>query len=188
MIHRDIKPTNLFLCRLGTSYDFCKLLDFGLVKRAMAEGSALLTAAGAVAGTPAFMAPEIVSAGTIDGRADIYGLGCVAYWLLTGCLVFDEPNATATIIAHIQKEPVAPSRRTELPIPPDLEKLILACLAKDPSLRPASAAAFKQMLSACSGIEPWLQEDAERWWRINAPQAPAVDLREPVCDATRTAS
>jgi serine/threonine-protein kinase len=188
MIHRDIKPTNLFLCRLGTSYDFCKLLDFGLVKRAMAEGSALLTAAGAVAGTPAFMAPEIVSAGTIDGRADIYGLGCVAYWLLTGCLVFDEPNATATIIAHIQKEPVAPSRRTELPIPPDLEKLILACLAKDPSLRPASAAAFKQMLSACSGIEPWLQEDAERWWRINAPQAPAVDLREPVRDATRTAS
>jgi serine/threonine-protein kinase len=171
MIHRDIKPTNLFLCRLGTSYDFCKLLDFGLVKRCIGGASTLLTAAGTTTGTPAFMAPEVAASASVDARTGIYGLGCAAYWLLTGCLLFDEPTPTATIIAHIQKEPLPPSQRIEADIPDSLEGLIMECLAKDPARRPDSAATLKLRLAACACPQPWRQDDAERWWRIHAAEA-----------------
>lgn len=170
MIHRDVKPTNLFLCQLGTAYDFCKLLDFGLVKALMAGDWRLMTQSGATNGTPAFMAPEIAHGAVgIDGRVDIYGLGCVAYWLLTGHLVFDEPTAMATVIAHIQKPPVRPSLRTEIAIPAELERIILKCLEKDPADRPESAAVLGRMLAACPDVPVWRPEDAELWWRNNAP-------------------
>jgi serine/threonine-protein kinase len=175
MIHRDIKPTNLFLCRLGTTYDFCKLLDFGLVKRCISGDAALLSAAGNATGTPAFMAPEVATSKSIDGRADLYGLGCVAYWLLSGCLVFDEPTPTATVIAHVQKEPVPPSQRTEIELPAGLEQIVMACLEKDPSRRPESAAVLNRMLAGCASVRPWRHEDAEAWWRINAPEAVSIE-------------
>ncbi len=173
MIHRDIKPSNLFLCRLGTAYDFCKILDFGLVKHCLPGDSTLLTATGATTGTPAFMAPEIATSNTFDSRTDIYGLGCVAYWLLTARLLFEEPTPTATVLAHLQKEPVPPSQRTEIEVPPELERIIMSCLAKDPAQRPQSAASLNRMLAACPGVPPWSQEDAESWWRINAPDTAA---------------
>lgn len=170
LIHRDVKPTNLFLCQLGTTYDFCKLLDFGLVKRLLADGESLMTVDGAIAGTPSFIAPEIAAgAREVDGRVDLYGLGCVAYWLLTGTLVFDEPNVAAAVVAHMQKPPEPPSRRVEWPIPADLEALILQCLAKRPEDRPESAAELARRAAECRGVEPWTQEDAERWWRVNGP-------------------
>jgi len=170
MVHRDIKPTNLFLCRLGVAYDFCKLLDFGLVKRFMPEESELVTAAGGTAGTPAFMAPEIATGvQELDGRVDLYGLGCVAYWLLTGQLVFNESNPVAMALAHVQKEPVPPSRLTEIEVPEALERLVLRCLAKDPAERPGSAAELGRLLSACPGAGTWTVERAEEWWRTNLP-------------------
>jgi serine/threonine-protein kinase len=175
LIHRDVKPANLFLCQLGTSYDFCKLLDFGLVKRLLADGESWMTLDGAMAGTPSFLAPEVAAgAREVDGRVDLYGLGCVAYWLLTGTLVFDEPNAAAAMAAHLQKTPEPPSQRVEWPIPEDLERLVMQCLAKRPEDRPESAAELARLAAECRGVTPWTEEDAERWWRLNAPARAAV--------------
>jgi eukaryotic-like serine/threonine-protein kinase len=141
LVHRDIKPANIHLGRVGREPDFVKVLDFGLVKSVEGAGEdPLATVAGMTLGTPAYMAPEMVQSETIDGRADLYSLGCVAYFLLTGQLVFQGDTAIQTMFMHLQQEPVPPSQRTENPIPPALERLILACLAKQPEDRPAGAA------------------------------------------------
>jgi eukaryotic-like serine/threonine-protein kinase len=142
LVHRDIKPANIHLGRVGREPDFVKVLDFGLVKSVEGPGGGdpLATIAGMTLGTPAYMAPEMVGSETIDGRADLYSLGCVAYFLLTGQLVFQGDTAIQTMFMHIQQEPVPPSQRTENPIPAALERLILTCLAKQPEDRPASAA------------------------------------------------
>jgi len=150
LVHRDIKPANIHLGRVGREPDFVKVLDFGLVKSV--EGTKgedpLATIAGITLGTPAYMAPEMVQSDTIDGRADLYSLGCVAYFLLTGQLVFQGDTAIQTMFMHIQQEPVPPSQRTENPIPPALERLVLTCLAKQPEDRPASAADLAAGLSS----------------------------------------
>ena len=164
MVHRDIKPTNIFLCRLGNEYDFAKVLDFGLVK--MTGGNeTMMTAEGATTGTPAYMAPEVaLGQAEIDGRTDLYGLGCVAYWLLTGSLVFEEKGATATILAHVRKDPVPPSQRSELAVPASLDRAVMMCLAKEPAGRPGSGETLARMLDRCEGVDPWTRDDAERWW------------------------
>jgi serine/threonine-protein kinase len=114
LIHRDIKPTNIFLCRMGNEYDYAKVLDFGLVK-VLESNEPQMTGTHATTGTPAYMAPELaMGSSNIDGRTDLYGLGCVAYWLLTGQMVFEENGSTAMMLAHLQKVPVPPSQRTEL--------------------------------------------------------------------------
>jgi serine/threonine-protein kinase len=165
MIHRDIKPTNIFLCRLGNEYDFAKVLDFGLVK-VLDESETQITLDGATTGTPAYMAPEMATGSSpVDGRTDLYGLGCVAYWLTTGRLVFEEKGATAMLLAHIQKSPTAPSIRIEAVVPASLDRAIMMCLAKDPAQRPASAEALASMLESSEGIGAWTSGDAERWWR-----------------------
>jgi eukaryotic-like serine/threonine-protein kinase len=142
LVHRDIKPANIHLGRVGREPDFVKVLDFGLVKSVEGPGGGdpLATIAGMTLGTPAYMAPEMVQSETIDGRADLYSLGCVAYYLLTGQLVFQGDTALQTMFMHLQQEPLPPSQRTENPIPPALERLVLTCLAKQPEDRPASAA------------------------------------------------
>ncbi len=129
---------------------------------------------GVTAGTPAYMAPEIAM-GTheVDARADIYSLGCVGYWLLTGHMVFDADNALAMVMAHLQQKPVPPSERSEVPIPASLERIILRCLEKEPDKRPASARELANMLACCDGMESWTAEQAERWWRVNMPRAGA---------------
>lgn len=175
MVHRDVKPTNLFLCRLGTSFDFCKLLDFGLVKHVLERDQSQMTATGAIPGTPACLAPEVAAgAPAIDHRVDLYGLGCVAYWLLSGQPVFDEPHSTAMIVAHLQKEPIPPSQRAGIAIPADLDGLVLRLLAKDPDARPASAAELSELLRQCRDLAPWTPGDAERWWHAHAPAPHAV--------------
>jgi eukaryotic-like serine/threonine-protein kinase len=171
VVHRDIKPTNIFLCRMGIEYDFAKVLDFGLVKAVLGERETRMTMEGTTTGTPAYMPPELaLGSQQIDGRADLYGLGCVAYWLLTGSLLFEEKNSTAMVLAHVQKTPVPPSGRTELSIPASLDRAVMACLAKKPEDRPANAEAFARMLEDCKEASPWTQEDAERWWRTNLPE------------------
>ncbi|MBZ5656396.1 MAG: serine/threonine protein kinase [Acidobacteriia bacterium] len=164
LIHRDIKPTNIFLCRLGNEYDFVKVLDFGLVK-VLDNDDTKMTAEGATTGTPAYMAPEMAVGSTaVDGRTDLYGLGCVAYWLLTGSLVFEEKSSAAMMLAHLQKVPMAPSKKSDLAVPVCLERAIMMCLAKGPAERPAGADVLARMLESCDGVGSWTSEDAERWW------------------------
>jgi len=149
LVHRDIKPANIHLGRLGLRDDFVKVLDFGLVRSIAGPSEESLTgAAGMTPGTPAYMAPEMAHDRMVDGRADLYSLGCVAYYLLTGHLVFEGETPLQTILKHLQQPPEPPSRRTSLPIPPALEVLVLACLAKRPDERPRSAAELAARLGA----------------------------------------
>ena len=183
VIHRDIKPANLHVGRMGRRWDMVKVLDFGLVLREGVAGraEARLTAPDQVGGTPAFMAPEMVLGRAVDGRADLYALGCVAYWLLTGTMVFEGRTSLEVIMRHVDAVPVPPSQRTDLPVPRELEELVLACLAKDPAARPADASALRRGLRAVPVAEPWTDDDAERWWQAHVPEltteAPSVALR-----------
>jgi serine/threonine-protein kinase len=170
LIHRDIKPANIFLCRLGPDDDFVKVLDFGLVKYVQAAPGSMLTGENETAGTPAYMAPEIaLGSAVLDGRADIYSLGCVAYYLLTGGPVFSHRVALAAALAHVQEDPVPPSQRSEHEIPPALEALILQCLAKDPAERPGSASELGDRLAATAPPGAWTNQMAHRWWELHNP-------------------
>ena len=170
LIHRDVKPTNLFLCAIGTQYDFVKVLDFGLVKNLDDTQETQVTMEGMAAGTPAYMAPEVaLGERNIDGRADIYSLGCVAYFLMTGSVLFNEKSATATALAHVQKAPIPPSQRSEMPIPKDLEELVMGCLSKKREKRPGSAQELRQKLSELGGARQWGRAEAEQWWHKHLP-------------------
>jgi serine/threonine protein kinase len=167
LVHRDIKPANIFTTRLGLDYDFIKVLDFGLVKHVAPSGPAI-TLDGSAAGTPEYMAPEIALGHGVDARADIYALGCVAYYLLTGQPVFAGDTPLAAALAHVQDRPVAPSLRSEFAIPAAVDALILATLDKDPSRRPASAAEFASRLGATIGPnERWTGQSARSWWELH---------------------
>jgi len=176
LIHRDIKPSNLRLCRLGPDHDFVKVLDFGLVKQLDELDERRdrgLTVEGLVTGTPAYMAPELALGNKEDvGPAtDVYMLGCVGYWLLTGQLVFEGKTAMAVMSGHIHTEPRPLSERTELRVPPDLEALIMDCLKKKPAERPATARIVLERLSGMDldQAQAWTEARAERWWRVHNP-------------------
>jgi serine/threonine-protein kinase len=177
LIHRDIKPANIYMCRYGRDLDFVKVLDFGLVKyRGERERDVKLTAPDVVGGTPGYLAPEQVAGDQpIDGRTDIYSLGCVAYWLLTGHLVFHAPTAMRTMVMHLNEEPVPPSRRTEMDIPAALEQIIMQCLEKDPARRVQTADELSRALAACETRPVWDREQQARWWETYQP-APVVAL------------
>jgi serine/threonine-protein kinase len=168
LVHRDVKPSNILACRMGLRVDYVKVLDFGLVKSdpGHSEQQMNITTAGSVSGTPAFMAPESVSGiGTIGPAADVYALGCVAYWLLTGQNVFKAANATMMMLQHVQASPVPPSLKSPVPVPRDLEELILRCLSKDPADRPADAAELAKLLAGLRVAMPWTELRAQEWWR-----------------------
>ena len=127
-----------------------------------------MTVEGATTGTPAYMAPELAMGDSdLDARVDLYGLGCVAYWLITGSLVFEEKSAAAMMLAHLQKAPIAPSMRNGIAIPAGLDRTIMMCLAKKPADRPASAEALADLLEGCGDVGSWTPEDAKRWWHAN---------------------
>ncbi|MGH2900483.1 MAG: serine/threonine-protein kinase, partial [Solirubrobacteraceae bacterium] len=167
LVHRDIKPANMLLCALGLEVDFVKVLDFGLVHDL--DRDTRLTIEGSISGTPAYLAPESAAHNRFDTRSDIYALACVAYWLLTGTVVFDGDTAAAVMTAHIRDRPEPPSWRTELAIPQELEDLILSCLAKDPDDRPQSVDELARRLAAVPLERRWSQQRAERWWQAHAP-------------------
>jgi serine/threonine-protein kinase len=171
LTHRDIKPANVFACRYGREVDFVKVLDFGLVKGSHeAPVDSMQTAEHIQGGTPAFMAPEqILGTRALDGRADLYALGCVGFWLLTGELVFEGANAMQTMLKHVQDTPPAPSSRTELSIPPALDALILSCLQKTPEQRPQSADAVLELLNADDIPTGWTASRAADWWTKHRP-------------------
>ena len=172
LIHRDVKPANIYVCRYGLDWDFVKLLDFGLVKNAQipVEAGRPLTVAGVVAGTPGYMAPEMgLGNPDVDWRADIYALGCVGYWLLSGKPVFDgEGSPMKILMDHIQKPPPAVSQRTREPIPPELDFVLLQCLSKDPNARPQTMQDLAESLKRVPLSQPWTEERARLWWLDNA--------------------
>jgi eukaryotic-like serine/threonine-protein kinase len=183
LVHRDMKPANVFLARLGVAVDVVKVMDFGLVALAQpVVGSARLTNPKTVLGTPAYMAPEqIVSPEQVDGRADIYALGCVLHWLLTGRTVFENTSFIQMVIDHSTKAPVPPSRINPR-VSPDLDAVVLDCLRKDPADRPQTALALYDRLAQCaeSTESTWTRADAQAWWVEHLPElAPGLTRATP---------
>jgi serine/threonine-protein kinase len=165
LIHRDIKPANILISESGGLCDVAKVLDFGLVKEVSESESERLTRDDVLAGTLQYLAPETIQApGSPDPRSDLYALGAVAYYLLTGNTVFDG-SPIQVIQSHLQTVPVPPSARLGRPLPGKLERVILDCLEKDPNSRPDSARALMERLDACDDVPPWSAEEARRWWR-----------------------
>jgi serine/threonine-protein kinase len=170
LVHRDIKPSNLVACRMGMDVDFVKVLDFGLVKMPSEEGKtqANLTSPNVTTGTPAFMAPEVALGNRpVDRRADLYAVGCVAYWLLTGRTPFEAPTPVAMLVQQVQEDPVPPSLASEVSIPPELDRLVLDCLAKNRDDRPADAVVLYRLLAECPVPDPWDRERAAEWWTLH---------------------
>ena len=167
IVHRDIKPANVFLCHYGEEFDFVKVLDFGLVKTLddPTDTAPPITVETAIRGTPAFIAPEQAIGGrVIDGRADIYATGCVAYWLLTGELVFTADTPMGLVIHHARTPAPLPSSRSELSIPEALDRLVHSCLAKNPEERPQTARELSRRLSEIKVAEVWNEDRAREWW------------------------
>jgi serine/threonine-protein kinase len=175
LIHRDLKPSNVMLCKVALTHDFIKVLDFGLAKCAACEEDGQLTQAGTTTGTPGYIAPEVaLGEPGVDGRADVYALGCVAYYLLSGTLVFPDSNPMSMALKHVQAKPEPLSSRAELPVPADLERIVMSCLEKAPASRPASARELARALVACD-LPAWTEEDAAAWWERHLP--PTSSLR-----------
>jgi serine/threonine-protein kinase len=165
LIHRDIKPANIMLCRHGGLPDVVKVLDFGLVKQLAADADAALSKINVLVGTPLYMSPEAIAApDRVDARGDLYALGAVGYFLLTGTTVFSAPTVVEICSLHLHAEPEPLARRTRQPIPAGLERALFDCLAKDPKARPASAREFAERLRSTVGGSSWNESDAEAWW------------------------
>jgi serine/threonine-protein kinase len=170
LVHRDIKPANLFVTRLGIEYDFLKVLDFGIVKDQPGVEATMLSNQGIVQGTPAFMAPEIAFGDrSVDGRADLYSLACAAYAALTGRTPFQASTPAQMLLHHAQATPLPASQMSELPIPDELDSILMMCLEKDPDNRPSSALALDSQLASIPCKAPWTCEQARLWWDMHAP-------------------
>jgi serine/threonine-protein kinase len=165
LIHRDIKPENVILCERGGIPDVAKVLDFGLVKDLERGTEARLTQANVVQGTPLYLSPEAINApDAVGARSDLYSLGAVGYYLLTGTHVFAGQTLVEVCSHHLHTAPDRPSERLEAPIPVHLEQLILTCLEKDAERRPASATALRDALQDLEGMDAWDDDVAREWW------------------------
>lgn len=146
--------------------DVAKLLDFGLVKAGDATRQATFTAAGSLLGTPLYMSPEAIEEpASVDARSDLYAVGAVGYFLLTGQQVFEGATLMEICKHHVQTEPTRPSKRLGSPVPEDLEAVLLCCLAKNPADRPHTARELRKVLAACSSAGSWTDADARQWWQ-----------------------
>lgn len=177
LIHRDVKPGNILVVDRGGISDLVKVVDFGLVKDVGAKASGpatsepALTMADAITGTPLYIAPETLSAPhTVDARADLYALGAVGYWLLTGTHVFAGKSIVEVCAHHLHSVPEPPSTRLGAPVSSDLETLLLACLAKRPDDRPATAHVLRERLRACAAANRWTNARASQWWALHRHQ------------------
>jgi serine/threonine-protein kinase len=172
MIHRDIKPANLYACRYGLDFDFVKVLDFGLVKvpDQPRPGERQLTVAGLIAGTPGYIAPEIaLGSPDVDWRSDIYALGCVAFWMLTGKVPLEGKTPMQTVLDHTNKPAVAPSVEGPAGIPKELDEIVLACLQKDPHNRPQTMRELALLLERVPLVSRWSNDRSRRWWLEHPP-------------------
>ena len=166
LIHRDIKPANIFAANLGGVYDVAKLLDFGLVRQIKGTAKASIQEPSSMSGSPAFMAPEQgLLGGEADARSDLYALGAVAYFLLSGRTPFDGKTVLDQIIAHT-RVPVVPFSVRGVTVPADLETVILCCMEKRPEDRYPDAASLKRALRNCECARDWDSEQAAIWWQL----------------------
>jgi serine/threonine-protein kinase len=180
LVHRDIKPANIIVCRQGGMHDFAKVVDFGLVKDLEPGRAAELTQADVVAGTPLYLAPEaITSPESVSPRSDLYALGAVGYFALTGRNVFEGRTLVEVCSHHLHTKPEPPSSRVEGGLPADLEGLVLDCLEKNPARRPPSAGEVRRRLEACADFGRWTENEARQWWRENGARLPSPG-REPL--------
>ena len=174
LVHRDIKPANIILCERGTKLDVVKVLDFGLVKDLSVQDA---TAENVVAGTPAYLSPEaIADPATVGPLSDLYAVGGVGYFLLTGEEVFERNTVPALLAAHLLDTPVPLHERLGAPVPEALERLVLACLDKDPANRPQSAHLLRQALNAAELPHPWTEHEARTWWTNHRGREPDPDV------------
>jgi eukaryotic-like serine/threonine-protein kinase len=181
LVHRDIKPQNIFITCRGGIPDFVKVLDFGLVKAANTEGQLELTGANATLGTPLYMSPEAVrNPAAVDAVSDLYSVGSVGYELLTGETVFNGVSVGEVLLKQVAAPPDPPSARLQQPVSPDLESLLMRCLAKKPSDRPAGAVALSEALARCSACGSWTEREAHEWWKTHSSGRQKVDLLNPV--------
>ena len=165
LVHRDIKPSNIMLNRRGSEPDVVKVLDFGLVKALDDKKAAGMTGQSSLTGTPLYMSPEAIQSPlAVDNRSDLYAVGAVGYFLLTGQPVFTATNIVELCRLHVDQPPVPPSQRVGRVISSELEDAILACLEKNRSKRPQTARDLAQMLSRCPEAENWTTEEADGWW------------------------
>ena len=171
MIHRDIKPANIYLTNRGGLYDFVKVLDFGLAKDISGAAATNITAAASLTGTPLYLAPETIqNPESADARGDVYAIGAVGYFLLTGSTVFRAGSIMDILTAHLKETPEPPSQRLGGPLPQSLEQLIMRCLSKQPDLRPANAGALLEELLACGDVRAWTTAEARDWWQQRDPR------------------
>jgi serine/threonine-protein kinase len=168
LLHRDIKPSNIIVCERGALHDVAKLLDFGLVQPFAAHGGGdNLTQEGTVTGTPAYMSPQQADGKKdLDARSDIYSLGAVAYFLLTGQPPFVRPSQLQTLVAHLCDAP-APLDQLKPDVPGDLQAVVLRCLEKDPLQRISDARSLDLALGGCVAAQRWTEERAAAWWRAH---------------------
>ena len=167
LVHRDVKPANVYACRQGRDMDFVKVLDFGMVKptNTPVEDAVKLTAEHSTGGTPAFMSPEqAFGESDLDGRSDIYSVGCIGYWLLTGRYVFQARTAMDMLMQHVKQEASPPSEHSEIAIPAELDALILRCLSKERSDRPQTGDQLRAALDGVPLSESWTRTRARKWW------------------------
>jgi serine/threonine-protein kinase len=165
LVHRDVKPENILLCERGGVPDVAKVVDFGLVKD-LERGGTALSRADLVQGTPLYLSPEAITApDKVDARGDLYALGAVGYYVLTGRHVFSGATLVEVCSHHLHTAPEPPSARLGRPVPPALEQILLRCLEKDPSRRPAGAHALRDALRELAGVAEWSEEDARTWWQ-----------------------
>ena len=178
LIHRDIKPANIMLTERGGVYDFVKLLDFGLVKAVDSERESRLTCAGSITGTPLYLSPEAIeNPEDVDPRSDLYAVGAVGYWLLTGTSLFGGKSVLEIIQKHATTVPELPSDRLHRAVDPGLESLLMQCLAKDREDRPASAADLADALADLAAAPRWTDRDAEHWWLSHGLRAITIGNR-----------
>jgi serine/threonine-protein kinase len=187
LVHRDIKPANIILCERGALSDVAKVVDFGLVKNidAGTEGASLgVTGETRIMGTPLYLSPEAIrDATSVDARSDLYALGAVGYFLLTGTSLFQANTVVEICSHHLHSEPVPPAERLGRALPNDLQRLLLRCLKKDPAERPQSANELAAALRSLS-VPEWTQERAREWWMGTDPAARARARKE---SSTRSA-
>jgi serine/threonine-protein kinase len=182
LIHRDIKPENIILCERGGVPDVAKVVDFGLVRPLEDASGARLTRDDVVQGTPLYLSPEAIKApDEVDARSDLYGLGAVGYYLVTGTHVFGGATTVEVCSHHLHTRPQPPSERLGRAVPAGLERLLLACLEKDPARRPASAAGLRDALADLDDVGRWGEKEAREWWerwrRAREERPPDVPAR-----------
>lgn len=171
LVHRDIKPSNIFLCQMGLEVDYPKVLDFGVVKDYKAPPLSVHGSSGFIHGTPGFMSPEQIQGKDVQHTSDIYSLGCVAFWCLTGRLLFEGKDVMSILMRHVAEPPPLASHYSPYPIPPELDRLILQCLHPDPMQRP-SALELSTQFQMLQWPQPWTHSRAEAWWQNHKLQSP----------------